>query len=105
VENYNLADTQYSAVLAATGDKQYEKQARIFDSASDMYSRSGMTKKQEQVENAAIAARAQAAAQSLNLPLPAWIVLCGILGGLLLIQRKGKQKGAASSFFSFRSIR
>jgi len=53
-----------------------------------MYATVGNTKAQEQVEKAAIAARAQAAAESL--PLPTWIAVCGIIGGLLLILRKRK---------------
>jgi hypothetical protein len=55
-----------------------------------MYATLEMTKEQEQFENAALAARAMADAQRLSLPLPAWIAVCGIIGGLLLIQRKRK---------------
>jgi hypothetical protein len=88
--NYDLANKQYGAALAATGEKNFERQARIFESASSMYATVGMTKEQKQVEKAALAARAQAAAQSLFLPLPAWIAVCGIIGGLLLIHRKRK---------------
>ena len=85
-ENYDLANKQYNAALAATGDKDYVHKARIFESASSMYATVGNTKAQEQVEKAAIAARAQAAAESL--PLPTWIAVCGLIGGLFLIQRK-----------------
>jgi hypothetical protein len=88
--NYDLANKQYGAALAATGEKNFERQARIFESASSMYATVGMTEEQKQVEKAALAARAQAAAQSLFLPLPAWIAVCGIIGGFLLLQRKRK---------------
>ena len=88
MENYELANRKYNAALAATGEKDYARKARIFESASSMYATVGNTKAQEQVEKAAIAARAQAAAESL--PLPTWIAVFGIIGGLLLIQRKRK---------------
>jgi hypothetical protein len=88
MEEYELANKKYRAALAATGEEDYERQARILESASGMYATLGNTKAQEQVENAAIAARAQAAAQRLS--FPAWIAVCGILGGLFLIQRKQK---------------
>ena len=88
MDGYQYANKQYRAALAATGEKDYERQARIFDSASGMYSTVGNTAGQKQVEKAAVAARSRAAAESL--PLPAWIVVCGIIGGLFLTQRKWK---------------
>jgi hypothetical protein len=90
LENYQYANKQYDAALAATDKKDYERQARILVSASSMYAAFGDTQRQERVENLALAARAMAEAQRLSLPLPAWIVVCGIIGGLLLIQRKLK---------------
>jgi hypothetical protein len=86
MENYNLANKQYNAALAATDEKDFARKARIFESASSMYATIGDTAGQKQVEKAAIAARAQAAAESL--PLPTWIAVCGLIGGLFLIQRK-----------------
>jgi hypothetical protein len=85
--NYDQANKQYRAALAAAGD-DYTRQARIFDSAAVMYSMVGNTNAQEQVEDAALAARARAAAESL--PLPAWVIVSGVLGGLFLFQRKRK---------------
>lgn len=84
--DYELANKQYDAALAATGDKDYERQARIFDSAAGMYSTLGDTKAQEQVENAALAAHARAAAESL--PLPAWLAVAGLFGAYALIAKK-----------------
>jgi len=88
LENFENANRLYNAALAATDEKDYERQARIFESASDMYATAGNTQYQERAENYAVAARARAAAESL--PLPAWIVVCGIIGGLFLTQRKWK---------------
>jgi hypothetical protein len=85
-ENYRLANKQYNAAMAATGEKDYEHKARIFESASGMYATIGDTAGQKQVEKAAIAARAQAAAESL--PLSPWVVIIGLIIGLLLIVRK-----------------
>jgi hypothetical protein len=88
LENFENANRLYNAALAATDEKDYERQARIFESASDMYATAGNTQYQERAENYALAARARAEAESL--PLPMWIVVCGIIGGLFLIQRKRK---------------
>jgi hypothetical protein len=88
LENFENANRLYNAALAATDEKDYERQARIFESAASAYATVGNTKAQERVENYALAARARAAAESL--PLPMWIAVFGIIGGLLLIQRKRK---------------
>jgi hypothetical protein len=88
LENYQFANKKYNAALAATGEKDYEEKARIFDSAASMYASVGNTKYQKQTENAALAARAQDAAQKISLPLSLWIAVFGIIGGLILIQRK-----------------
>jgi hypothetical protein len=88
LQDYEYANKKYNAALAATGEKDFEEKARIFESAASMYASVGNTKYQKQTENAALAARAQAAAQKISLPLPAWIAVCGILGGFFLIQRK-----------------
>jgi hypothetical protein len=88
LENYGFANKKYNAALAATGEKDYEEKARIFESAASMYAVAGNTKSQKQTENAALAARAQAAAQKISLPLSVWIAVCGLIGGLFLIQRK-----------------
>jgi len=90
LENFRYANKQYDAALAATDKKDYERQARILESASIMYAAFGDTERQERVENLALAARAMADAQRLSLPLPTWIAVCGIIGGILLIQRKRK---------------
>jgi hypothetical protein len=80
------ANKLYRAALAATGDKDYDRQAKIFESAAGMYSVVGNTKAQEEVENAAMAARARAAAESL--PLSPWIVVLAVIGGLVLARKK-----------------
>ncbi len=90
LNNYEYANKKYNAALAATGDKEYERKARIFESAADMYDGMGATEAMEITRNAAIAAHAQAAAQRISLPIPAWIAVCGILGGFFLVQRKRK---------------
>jgi hypothetical protein len=87
-ENRNQANKQYRAALKATDDKDYERQARIFDSAAGMYPDN--SEEQKQVENAAMAARARAAAESRFLPLSSWIAISAIIGVLFLIRRKQK---------------
>lgn len=88
LQDYEYANKKYNAALAATGEKDYEEKARIFESAASMYASAGNTKYQKQTENAAIAARAQAAAQKISLPLSVWIAVFAVIGGLILIQRK-----------------
>ncbi len=43
LNNYEDANKKYNAALAATGDKEYERKARIFESASVMYADMGAT--------------------------------------------------------------
>lgn len=86
----DCARKNYNSALALTGKKDYEGQARILESASGLYAALDMKEEQERVENLARAARAADAAQSIFLPLPAWITVCGIIGGLFLAQRKRK---------------
>ena len=88
LQDYEYANKKYNAALAATSEKDYEQKARIFESAASMYASAGNTKYQKQTENAALAARAQAAAQKISLPLPVWIAVFAIISGLILIQRK-----------------
>jgi hypothetical protein len=90
LENMEFANKKYNAALAATGDKDYEDKARIFESAASMYAFLGIKGSQKIAENAALAARAQAAAQKIDLPLSEWIAVFAIIGGLILIQRKKK---------------
>ena len=88
LENYEYANKKYNEALAATDENDYEEKARIFESAASMYASVGNTKDQKQTENAALAARAQAAAQKFSLPLSPWVVITALIGGLLLIVRK-----------------
>jgi hypothetical protein len=88
LQEYKYANRQYNAALAATGSKDYDSQARIFESAAVMYGGMGATKAQEQVENAALAARARSAAE--ELPLSPLVALAGLIGAFLLVA--GKQK-------------
>ena len=88
LEDYEYANKKYNAALAATGEKDFEEKARIFESAASMYASLGNTKSHKQTENAALAARAQAAAQKISLPLSPWVVITALIGGFLLIVRK-----------------
>ena len=85
-ENWDLANRQYDAALAATADDDYGRQAKIFESSSSMYATEGNTKAQEQVENAALAAHARTAAESL--PLPGWMAVAGLFWAYALIAKK-----------------
>lgn len=87
-ENFEMANKQYRAALAATGDNDYEQQARIFESGAGMYEAIGNTKAQEQMENYAMAARARAAAESIFLPLPFWTAVLAVIGGFMLARGK-----------------
>lgn len=88
LEEYEYANKKYNAALAMTGEKDYEEKARIFESAADMYASIGNTKAQKQTENAALAARAQAAAESIFLPLPFWTAVLAVIGGFILARGK-----------------
>jgi len=87
---YEYANRQYDAALAATGTEDYDSKARIFESAAGMYEGMGNLKAQEQVERAALAARAQSAARDISLPLSPWIAVLGLLGAGLLATGKRK---------------
>jgi len=86
----DCARKNYNSALALTDKKDYEGQARILESASGLYATLDLKKEQERVDNLALAARAAAEAHRFSLPLPAWIAVCGIICGLLLVQRKRK---------------
>ena len=49
LQNYEFANKKYNAALAATGDKDYEEKARIFESAASMYAVAGNTKAQSRL--------------------------------------------------------
>ena len=85
-ENYNMANTQYRAALAATKDDDYAQQAEIFESGSKMYETAGNTQAQEQMDNAAMAARARAAAE--RLPLSPGIAILALVCGFALLSGK-----------------
>jgi hypothetical protein len=83
------AQESYRQALSITKDDDYKTQAEIFGSASGMYGSMGNTKAQQQTLDAAATARAHQAASSLfDLPLPAWVAVCGITAGLFLWHRR-----------------
>ena len=86
IDNYRLSARQYSEALAATSNTDYKTKADIFESASTMYGTLGAADEQKTVEDAAAVARAHEIAE--GLPLPAWIALLGVIGGIILIRRK-----------------
>jgi hypothetical protein len=85
-DNYVIAQQQYSAALKATGDKDYTRQAAIFESASSMYANMGAKDAQEQVDNAALAARARAAVE--GIPISPWVCVLAVIFSVILIKRK-----------------
>jgi len=88
LQDYEYANKMYNKALAATGDKDYEQKARIFDSAAEMYGGAGSPERQKTAENAALAARARAAAE--EIPLPPLVAVAGIIGAILVLSAKRK---------------
>jgi hypothetical protein len=88
IASCNCAQKYYNKAFELTKDDDYVQQAEIFEAGTALYETIGMTKEALQMRNAAKVARAQAAASSFSLPLSPWVVITGLIGGLLLIVRK-----------------
>jgi hypothetical protein len=88
IASCNCAQKYYNKAFQLTKDDDYVQQAEIFEAGTALYDTFGMTKEALQMRNAARVARAQAAASSFSLPLSPWVVITGLIGGLLLIVRK-----------------
>jgi len=88
IASCNCAQKYYNKAFELTKDDDYVQQAEIFEAGTALYETIGMTKEALQMRNAARVARAQAAASSFSLPLSPWVVITGLIGGLLLIVRK-----------------
>jgi len=88
IASCNCAQKYYNKAFELTKDDDYVQQAEIFEAGTALYETIGMTKEALQMRNAAKVARAQAAASSFSLPLSPWVVIPGLIGGLLLIVRK-----------------
>jgi hypothetical protein len=88
IASCNCAQKYYNKAFELTKDDDYVQQAEIFEAGTALYETIGMTKEALQMRNAAKVARAQAAASSFSLPLSPWVVITGLIGGLLLILRK-----------------
>lgn len=88
IASCNCAQKYYNKAFELTKDDDYVQQAEIFEAGTGLYETIGMTKEALQMRNAARVARAQAAASSFSLPLSPWVVITGLIGGLLLIVRK-----------------
>jgi hypothetical protein len=88
IASCNCAQKYYNKAFELTRDDDYVQQAEIFEAGTGLYETIGMTKEALQMRNAARVARAQAATSSFSLPMSPWVVITGLIGGLLLIFRK-----------------
>jgi hypothetical protein len=82
------AQKNYNKAYQLTKDDDYKKHAEIFDAGNDLYTKLGMTKEADQMANAAAVARAHDAASGFFLPLPPWLAMLGIIGGIFLLHRR-----------------
>ncbi len=88
IESCTKAEQNYNAALALTPEDDYEQQAEIFNEGAGIYDALGQTEEAEQVRDAAAVAEAHAAASSFDLPLPGWLAIFGVLGGLFILNRR-----------------
>jgi hypothetical protein len=82
------AKRAYSKAFSLTSDEDYAMKARILEAGAGIYYILGMTDEARQVENAAEAARNRKTASGLFsalLPLPGWVAVLGIIGGILIL--------------------
>lgn len=83
------AQKSYSQALQLTKDDDYEQKAEIFEDGAGVYTLLGMPEAAQEVNDAAAIARAQDTASGLfALPLPGWLAIFGVLGGLFILHRR-----------------
>lgn len=83
------AQRSYSQALLLTKDDDYRQKAEIFEDGAGVYTSLGMPEQAQEVEDAAALARAQETASGLfALPLPGWLAIFGVLGGLVILHRR-----------------
>ncbi|MDO9550326.1 MAG: hypothetical protein Q7J03_05075, partial [Methanoregula sp.] len=76
-----------------TDEDDYRQQAEIFNEGAGMYDAMGQTENADKMRQAAAVAGTHAAASSLfELPLPGWLAIFGVLGGLFVLNRRKNQK-------------
>lgn len=85
IESCSKAEQNYNAALSLTADDDYQQQAEIFNEGADIYDALGQTESAQQVRDAAAVAEAHAAASGIDLPLPGWLAVFGVLGGLFML--------------------
>lgn len=83
------AQRSYSQALHLTKDDDYGQKAEIFEDGAGIYTTLGMPEAAQEVQDAAAVARAQETASGLfALPLPGWLAIFGVLGGLFILHRR-----------------
>ena len=89
IDSCKKAEQNYNAALERTPEDDYEQQAEIFHEGAGVYDALGMTEEAAEVRDAEAVAEAHASASAF-LPLPGWIAILGIFGGLLIFTRRKK---------------
>jgi hypothetical protein len=88
----NMAEKYYNMALKETKEDDYKTQALIWDSAAGVYHTYGMSGAEQQCRNVSAVARDRAVVGSLIgrlfEPLPEWVALLGVIGGIFFIHRR-----------------
>jgi hypothetical protein len=88
------AQRSYSKAFQLTRDDDYLTKAEILEAGVDIYYTLGMPEQAREVEKAAETARHRDTASGLFsalLPLPGWVAIIGVIGGLVMLNRKKKE--------------
>jgi len=83
------AQKNYNKAYQMTDKDDYRQQAEIFNEGAGMYDALGQTENADKMRDAAAVARTHAASSSLfDIPLPGWLAVLGVVGGLFVLHRR-----------------
>jgi hypothetical protein len=87
------AEKHYNMALGMTPEKEYGQQAEIWERAGSLYHTQGYYQSEKIITNAAATANARAIA-SIDLPLPGWIAIGGLLGAAMLFSYRKRNRNS-----------